>query len=1133
MEVNCSELDHKPLTISKLIHSIADSWRGKSDASQVVTMSFDQRMRTNNQSFLYTLHRNGALRVWLFCGRCLASEDLSKYTQSIHTSIIRCSKSLVALYFSFQTFSEFIIIHPEVSYDSSTGSITSIILKTKCTILAPNYDLIDFKLSDERLWTLWCNAEGETQALFYELNIEGERGEVHDVWSPIILENINDKEHLPLEFGLDQKDVYCNRIFQSGIFPDSVVRKSLLMFNRNIASVSTNASVMNSNMIRLKRYALSCIESQLKQECVTMRQNNSLDEDQIQEISNGLWEKFYLYCVQYRYESSRPIGLFICEEEHNNTSFFTAGIVRKTYVSIFRICDDLEVAFFAPICNNRCFSYEHHLKEQQEMITLVAFLSEMEQTLTVEQKHQLDSFIYQRQENEKNDINLSSVGATQNQLLVHNLLPAFLQRISNLPQAIMAFLKYVNPVNKEEFFLECQKKTQGLTIYSSYELSSEIAVSTAKQTIQLRFLLLRNLLLLQHIIERHCNFNYRLIEAMHSNIRPDTENILRCYHVMNWIAQTRLDLDWTKWYAINNKMSTSLPFNARTAITLLQAYAISQLNDELSSNGNTLSSLRTTYTVQMLTLQQKTNFIIAFLCPSSDDFLFGEWLSKYDLHVHIDEYVRLLSNWCEWNSCSRNFIKAKSCLAVGDTFKALDLFPLSLKGIHFERILKKIVCQDEKTSIFSPNESVTAFYLKLIRLFQKYGAYDGVLKLVHTGINNMLQPAQQTMFQSIEFSCHVELGHYEEAYNTLIKNREPARKKDCLRQLICLLFSVRRLDVLLDLPYYGLEEEFTNIVSMSARSADISDCLQYDFLYSFYVNKMNLRRGAIIAYEEGMRNFLECNSLNHLNRYYNCVMKCLNSLSVIKESYAWILYPIIEQIEASNIIQDDKIEIVDTKRLEEQLITTHCALLLSTNNEGCKLVTSLDATNLISLMLKRKLYRSALKLARCCMQSMVPTIYEHLTSSCIGASSSMAFAGTTVDAVGGDGSLPWLNDNCVSDIATESDNITNAWNYLRCTLEQEEGDLAINAYLAVFNRMLSRCMYIPTWLKKWCFENIPIPFIRAYLRHGRLEEGYEYTIELFRTNFFSAGRFNQHTIFPLTMCEYLLYELENSSKHDK
>uniref|UniRef100_A0A182SBB6 Uncharacterized protein n=1 Tax=Anopheles maculatus TaxID=74869 RepID=A0A182SBB6_9DIPT len=562
-----------------------------------------------------------------------------------------------------------------------------------CTILAPNYDLIDFKLCDERLWTLWCNVEGETQALVYELNPKDAKvGEIgQNVWSPIILENISDKEHPALEVGVDLKDVYCNRIFQSGSFPDKVIRKSLTMFNRNAASITTSTSAINHNMLRLKRYALSCIESQLQQECTTMRQNGPLDNEQIQEISNGLWEKLYLYCVQYRYESSRPIGLFVCEGmTHKRTSHCTVGIIRKKNVSFFRVCDDLEVAFNSPT------SYDHYapkkiallkdgtLKHYQEMMMLVTFLGEVEQTLTIEQRHRLDSFLHQRRESESSDIYSSFIGATQNQLLVHiisplgngpltirlwsshgrtgyrilpdhfpNILPAFLQRVSDLPKAIEALLQYVIPLNRTTYLVpeEEEEASHEPAVYSNFELTSEVALTTAKQLIQLRYLLLRNLLLLQHMIQSHCNFHYRIIDAIQSTIRPDTENLLRCYHVMNWIAQTRLDIDWTKC----NKIAVTLPLNIRASLTLLQAYAISQINEEISSGLNTLSSARATEAVASISLTQCANTIIAFICPSSDDFLFGEWLSQNDLHVHIDEYVRLLSNWCEWNSCSSKY----------------------------------------------------------------------------------------------------------------------------------------------------------------------------------------------------------------------------------------------------------------------------------------------------------------------------------------------------------------------------------------------------------------------------------------------------------------------------------------------
>ncbi|XP_058065658.1 nuclear pore complex protein Nup160 homolog [Anopheles bellator] len=1139
-DVKFVELEHNPLSISKFINTIADSWRRKSHTSQVVTMCFGTATLTDGRPLLYTLHRDGALRVWSSCGRFLAAEYLSKYTQGseteFHSCVLRGSKSLVALYFSFQTFSEFIILLPALTIEANSGTISSFALQSAGTIMAPNYDLIDFKLTDQWLWSLWCNAEGEMQAMAYALTVNDEWNSMPDanVWVPVVLENAADSEP-PLVEGIDLRDVYCNRIFHSGLFPDKVIRKTLKMFNRNLAGVAGSGG--SGSIVRLKRYVLHCIESELQQERITIRQNSPMDDDQLLELSNGLWEKFYRYCTQYSYDSSRPVGLFLLEEPSivagMPSASITAGMVRKKYVSFFRPCDRLEVAFYTPQTGRTV----EQLAEESDYITgevvlLVNFLREMDQALTTDQKHEFDGYVHQRRGNETGGDDLSPIGAAQNQHIIRSLMPAFLQRLEDLPEAIGHLLRYLKPADRGAdmcAWLSRTTEADYLSICTGDGLAGELALATAKQTIQLRYLLLRNLLLLEHVVQHHAKLQYDVLDAIQSTYRPDTEMMLRCYHVMNWIAQTRIDLDWTK----TTKIAASFPLNLRTSMTLLQAYATSRLNDESlwSVKKSSTTTSNDSSDSGTLSLLHKSNVILSYICPSSDDFLFGEWLSDNDLHVHIDEYVRLLRNWCEWNCCSRNFIQAKSYLMLGDTAKALDLFPLSLKGIQVERFLQKFLRQNDKNRTMVPYEVLGAFYLRLVRLFECYGAYDGVLTLVHSAIDSTIQQQQQAMFQSIEFSSHIELGHYEEAYNALTKNCEPARKKDCLRQLICLLFSVRRLDILMELPYYGLEEEFSAIVAMNARSSDIADGVQYDFLYSFFTNKLNWRKAAITSYEEATRNYIECNSYDHLNRFYRSLLKCLNSLAIIKPLYAWILRPVLENnpLQAVTASRDeDRIEIVNLKDLDEQLMTTYCALQLSQCVDGFKLVTSLEPTELIALLLSRKMYNLALKLAHRRAPSMVSTVYEHLCNACLSVSSS-----STADPVTSNSILTWLNENCISDVTVGADSVSTAWNYLRHMLGQEQDDQATNAHLAVLNRVLLRGAHVPNWLKEWCFANAPSKLIRSYLCHGRLEEAYERTVELFQGRFFSTGRFSHQTLFPLTVCEHLFYELEQLSHYQK
>lgn len=47
------------------------------------------------------------------------------------------------------------------------------------------------------------------------------------------------------------------------------------------------------------------------------------------------------------------------------------------------------------------------------------------------------------------------------------------------------------------------------------------------------------------------------------------------------------------------------------------------------------------------------------------NFIFGEWLVGSCQHILIQEYVRLLNSWCEWNKFSREYFLFYAKLDVG------------------------------------------------------------------------------------------------------------------------------------------------------------------------------------------------------------------------------------------------------------------------------------------------------------------------------------------------------------------------------------------------------------------------------------------------------------------------------------
>lgn len=117
------------------------------------------------------------------------------------------------------------------------------------------------------------------------------------------------------------------------------------------------------------------------------------------------------------------------------------------------------------------------------------------------------------------------------------------------------------------------------------------------------------------------------------------------------------------------------------------------------------------------------------------------------------------------------------------------------------------------------------------------------------------------MFQSIVFTNHLQLGHYDEAYHTLINNSEFSRRKDCLRQLVICLFQQKRLDLLMRFPYIRLQDDLEEIIESRARSMAIEGNQYYDFLYAFHVTKENMRKGIIISNQ--LSRTIQFNLLNH------------------------------------------------------------------------------------------------------------------------------------------------------------------------------------------------------------------------------------------------------------------------------
>jgi Nucleoporin Nup120/160 len=127
------------------------------------------------------------------------------------------TSTTLCVFLSYTNSSEFQLFKP--TWD---GANTYSIVHTNL-ITAPQYDLVDFELTDQKLWGLWCNSEGDMHISAYSLEPVS-----MDCWRTAILEGISGKQRT-IEAEMDAKHIYCSTIFRPGKFQSSTISKALMV----------------------------------------------------------------------------------------------------------------------------------------------------------------------------------------------------------------------------------------------------------------------------------------------------------------------------------------------------------------------------------------------------------------------------------------------------------------------------------------------------------------------------------------------------------------------------------------------------------------------------------------------------------------------------------------------------------------------------------------------------------------------------------------------------------------------------------------------------------------------------------------------------------------------------------------
>ncbi|GLV38081.1 Nucleoporin 160kD, partial [Carabus blaptoides fortunei] len=219
---------------------------------------------------------------------------------------------------------------------------------------------------------------------------------------------------------------------------------------------------------------------------------------------------------------------------------------------------------------------------------------------------------------------------------------------------------------------------------------------------------------------------------------PDTVVFMQAYYVVMWLCEQQavpvsLSEDSAQRLA---PLKLSPVFNLKTKhkhlMTLVQLFS--------SSTGGTQAHsafAKSCPDEEMLAhwhhaLLDYVNQLGQLVWAVSGHFVLGEWLLASGQHVLLQQYVRLLNPWCEWNNCSRNFVLAAALLNNSEKYKAKDLFLKSSKGIFLERFLAdRVLTSDDDNDA----KALVNYHLKVIQLFELHGARDCAIDVARTALS--------------------------------------------------------------------------------------------------------------------------------------------------------------------------------------------------------------------------------------------------------------------------------------------------------------------------------------------------------------------------------------------------------------
>ncbi|XP_054714672.1 nuclear pore complex protein Nup160-like [Uloborus diversus] len=1065
--------------------------------------------QTSTDVLIFSLFTDLQIRIWSFKKQeCLLVDSIQNYdseknlnagsftTHQCHLRKSVCSSTndfILGVYVPVSQRKVFYIFKPQFIQDRCKLLLLSTLHQTQ-------HDLVDFCVSDSHIWTLWLSCEN--QPIVYTAEIDScQRSELQSSWIPVCLEP-RVSHSIDYESSNPQ-DNYLREIFKVGRFLPSTIAKaiSICQSTRN-STILSNVSMQADN---LKNRVLAAIEGEILMKIGDVDPN----DPEYLEAAMECWDRFFSNCIQYHEVGMKPLGISV----DPFTGFVI--VIKKIFYSLLCPCDPLEIfvnpsfhsLFHLSSLETEDKKLYYNLKSILTCVDLVHEKVDRKLLTGFEEKlYNLCSPI-----SYASDINKSLQMEASSQFFsrLHSLLPACAETVSAL-NYLLAKLD----LSADAKDMQCKSSTRYPAFANASSGISALCAGLSHFTKQ-RFDFCRDLLLFEIILYGSDMMENDQLDSLmlQSSIIPKTVALVRSYYIILWCTQSECVsvTPSVQDAAFKQFCVLEMPELVNSDLTDIQAgHTISHLFFKKDGGSKARKIMESHQSVLEIKEDFSTLFpslvvAAATLLWPLEGNMFLEFLFAQCQYFPLQEYDRLLCDWCSWNKQYVNFLVGSSYLILGESDKALTIFLDVSKDIEGESLL----CNKLLKGRYNSGSSVVSLYfMRVIQMFEQFSLSECVVKLASTALEGIQEDdLHRPIFYSILFKHHLNLGNSGKAFNTLNKNPDSSRRKDCLRQLIVKLCEVKQFQKIIELSYLAFEEDIVTILESRARCSDLSQNTSfYGILYALHFGHKKYRKAAAVMYELAMRFGREVIGLKGLRKQASCYLAAINCLHLAEPKYAWIVKPAannldaVEEMDYKNLPKRDadgkevsnepssvKIEVLGLKDIQQEYNLIQARLLHAEKHRKSNLVlTPLSPEETIALLLNSCMFEAALQLSNSFSLSLVP-VFEALAYRCL---ASTLHSGTYIE----DQNTSLKPNDPNLDLMTTTKH-NNAWHMLEKYLQKYEDPGKSLLHRCVSEKLLVLGAALPAWLRLSYQKRNFTELIALYICHGLLQDALELTVK--------------------------------------